>query len=429
MKSRLTFIGILFMVVVGCSAKSVVAPTAMSEPIVLHEVDSVVIEGFDFVNIEADTIIDPTGSLDRFYEQLSRLRMTNLDDGQIKVNVLHYGDSHVQGATFPDVVMKRLQRTFGNAGRGLLVPHRLTRSNEALDYKIVTPNRWATARLIDLKPEVQIGVGGVGLKSDDPQQQFILRTYAKGVDSVDYSFNRIVVFHDSLAPMISVREDLLADISISDTYYDFTTEIDLTESTDSIMLYTFAQDKFRDGAFYGFSVENGRNGVLYHTIGVNGACYLHWGRQGEVVRESKALHPDLIIVSLGSNEAAGYNFIEDVFYNEIDRFVSAVRAENPKAAILLTTPAEAMRVRKRAVAPNPNFEKIERTIMRYGRDKGVAVFNLYAATGGSGSAKEWVSNKLMQRDKIHYTSEGYKIQGLLLYGALINGYKKHNLTK
>lgn len=423
MRDLLLLTSALIILMVGCSAtNNKIHGNGIMSRIMIDTID---VSMYNFVNVAADTIIDPLGSMSHFLEKLVKLGQIDNDSLPQKINILHYGDSHIQGAIFPDVVMRRMQCVFGNAGRGLLVPHRITRSNEATDYKITTPNNWSTARLIDIKADNSVGIGGVGIKSNDPHQRFVIQMlYNNQVDTTNYAFNRIVVFHDSLAPMITAREELLSDISTSDTYYDFTTEIDLTDPTDSIMLYTFKQDKFNSGEFYGFSLENGRNGILYHTMGINGARYANWASKGEVIRQSKALSPDLIIISMGSNEAVGYNFDENVFYAEIDSFVKRLRATNPSAAILLTTPAEAMRMSKRAANPNPNFVKIQNTILRYGREKNVAVFDLYAATGAVGSSRYWVAQQLMQRDRIHYTVDGYKLQGLLLYGAIINAYKQ-----
>lgn len=330
--------------------------------------DSVVIKGLDFVDMAADTIVDPRGSMKSFYRQLAQLSQ-NPEAAGFQVSVVHYGDSHIQAGNFSGIVMRRLQNRFGNAGRGMILPHRLTKSNEPLDYKIVTPNIFAKARLLESNPETTVGIGGVGIISSAPEQQFNLIVLKNPGDTVDYRFNRVVVFHDPLAPIITARAQLMSNTDPGEL--DYITEINLLRRTDSLLLYTYPRDKYNSGAFYGFSLENGRSGVLYHALGINGACYTHWGRRPEIVAQTKALDPELVIISMGSNEASGRNFIEDVFYREIDSFVSKLRRENPKAAILLTTPPEAMRMSKRAANPNQNFEKVSRTILRYGDRKSV----------------------------------------------------------
>ena len=58
----------------------------------------------------------------------------------------------------------------------------------------------------------------------------------------------------------------------------------------------------------------------------------------------------------------------------------------------------------------------------------MAFIDLYGATGGEGSAESWAEYGLMGRDRIHYTEEGYRVQGLLIYNALYNGYVGYGST-
>lgn len=396
--------------------------------------DSLFIASYPFVSTAADTLFDPTDNLAPFYAKLRRLDSLRTKPADTlpqewprRVNIIQFGDSHIQGGVIPDVIMRHLHTRFGNAGRGMIAPHKLSGSNEPLDYAIrsVSGKRgeWASARIVNSRPELPIGISGVSVQSSTSANRILLCTFPAD-DSLDYSFNKVRVFHGKYAPIIEADDSLSTGISAPDIIYDFNTDIDLIARVDSLELRTYADGKFSKGPLYGFSLENGRDGVLYHAMGVNSACYLHWGRQQEIIRQSAALEPDLIILSMGSNEASGSNFNDDVFYREIDRFVAPLREANPEASILLTAPAEAFRRN----APNANFERVSRTLKRYAQDKGVAFIDVYTATGGKGSALHWAKHDLMGRDKIHYTEEGYRIQGLLIYNALYNGYIGHGPT-
>lgn len=411
----------------SCSAIGKQQPleeTAHPATLLPYQVDSLLFAGYPFLNVDADTLQDSTLRMKSVYDAMDRLLAAHPDSLPVKVNIIHYGDSHIQAGTLTNAVMKRMHAQFGNAGRGMVIPHKLMKSNEPRDYKILSSNNWIKAKINKSCPETTIGVAGVGIESSDNTQQFLIRTLLCE-DSIDYSFNRVVVFHDSLAPMITVNEALLADVSGSDIYYPFTTEIDLCDYSDSLEMYTYRNLPFEQGAFYGFSLENGRSGILYHAMGVNGACYLHWGRRGEVAIESKALMPELIIISMGTNEASGRNFIESVFYREVDSFVSKLQAENPDAVIMLTTPIEAMRKTKRSAIPNKNYRKVRDVLAEYAHDKRLPLFDMYTAAGAENSSKFWDKASLVQRDKIHYTAQGYTLQGALIYNAILNGYKKY----
>ena len=65
--------------------------------------------------------------------------------------------------------------------------------------------------------------------------------------------------------------------------------------------------------YYGFVLENGKSGVLYHAVGVNGARYVHWSWIDGMGAQAEALEPDLIVFQLGLNEAFMGSFNEARF--------------------------------------------------------------------------------------------------------------------
>lgn len=396
--------------------------------------DSTVIVSYGFISLAADTVYDPSGSLHPFYDKLRKLDYLQRSggpheesaDGPFRVNILHFGDSHIQVGFLSGTLMHHLHRRFGNAGRGMIVPHKLGGSNEPYDYAIrslpASGGEWSASRVVNSRPSLPLGISGLAIQSSSPNNRLLLCSFSP--EGLDYRFNRVRVFHDRYAPIIEASDSLSTDGDGGDLLYDFNTDLDLVRLVDTLELSTHANGEFARGPIYGFSLENGRNGVLYHALGINSACYLHWGRQREVIRQSTALEPDLIILSMGSNEAAGNQFNDEVFYREVDRFVGPLREANPGAAIVLTSPAQAF---KRG-APNKNFAGVARTLKRYAQEKGVAFIDLYGMSGGDGSAVHWTDHDLMARDKIHYTEEGYNLQGILIYNALYNGYTGYGRT-
>ncbi|MEG1608219.1 MAG: GDSL-type esterase/lipase family protein [Mucinivorans sp.] len=386
-----------------------------------READSALLFQYPFLNLLSDTIIDPTGSMDSFRSTLELLGGPQVDSLAVHCSVVHYGDSHIQAGHLSETVMHRLQNQYGNAGRGTIVPYRLMSSNEPRDYSIRSNTIFERASIIERSPCCPPGVTGITLKGPRAGYFFTLRSFVvPEYPNQDYRFNRVVVLHDSLAPMVTAKEELLDTEAFSDIYNCYSTSIDLKEASDSLELYTYAKGDLSTGGIYGFSLENGHSGVLYHSLGVNSACYLHWGAYPEIATQSVALQANLIIVSLGTNEAAGGNFIDEVFYNEIDSFISGLRRANPTVPILLTTPVENMRSKRRSREVNRNIARVAQTIKDYGQDHGIAVLDLFEACGGSGSVVKWNEASMMQRDKIHFTPQGYNIQGLLIYYALIS---------
>ncbi|MBK5269987.1 MAG: hypothetical protein JJE22_03130, partial [Bacteroidia bacterium] len=58
----------------------------------------------------------------------------------------------------------------------------------------------------------------------------------------------------------------------------------------------------------------------------------------------------------------------------------------------------------------------------------IPLWDLYRITNGYGSAYSWLKRGLMNNDRVHFTSEGYRLQGNLLFNALAKGYNTYVST-
>ena len=171
---------------------------------------------------------------------------------------------------------------------------------------------------------------------------------------------------------------------------------------------------------YGFYAGNGKKGVIYNSLGVNGAEYRHYNEAQYFAEQSQALTPDLIIISLGTNEAANLKFDELTFYNQIDKLVNDLQNYNPNATILLTTPADNYRKRRYT---NAIIKRVSETIVTYCLEHNMPYWDLYKISGGYKSAKYWKKHRLFAKDFLHYSRQGYEVQGTLLYNALMKNRK------
>ena len=76
-------------------------------------------------------------------------------------------------------------------------------------------------------------------------------------------------------------------------------------------------------------------------------------------------------------------------------------------------------------------EKIERYIVdivfatRFPAEHGLAVWDWYVISGGHGSCEALRSAGCLSGDRIHYTKEGYALQGTLLYKSIEKAYERY----
>lgn len=181
------------------------------------------------------------------------------------------------------------------------------------------------------------------------------------------------------------------------------------------------------GLVYGLSVENtNKRGLLYHTIGVNGAQYSHYNQAAYFTDQVKTLNPDLIIISLGTNETFATELDEMEFYAAIDTMVSRLSRDNPNAAFLLCTQPDSY---KRRRYKNPRNLMVRETIQSYAQNRYTGLWDLNTVMGGYGSMYDWYRRGLTARDKVHFSAGGYRLQGQLLFNALMEAYKDYGFLE
>jgi hypothetical protein len=176
---------------------------------------------------------------------------------------------------------------------------------------------------------------------------------------------------------------------------------------------------------YGMLLENDSAGILYNMIGVNGAEYRHYNMSKYFNEQLAYLNSDLVIVSLGTNEAFFPNFDKALFYTYIDTLVTNIKKANPKATVLLTTPGDSFRKARKGRVKNPDMKLARLTIINYCLQHNMPYWDLYEIMGGYGSMAKWFVAKISSKDKVHFNARGYQIQGNLFYKALMSGYDNY----
>lgn len=170
--------------------------------------------------------------------------------------------------------------------------------------------------------------------------------------------------------------------------------------------------------------------VSYTDMGINGAFCTTFTRPDRVA-EIAALHPDLIILSFGTNESHNRRYNHVVHYRQMDDLVRLLREHMPGVPILMTTPPGSyesfrQRGRRRTYKINPRTQIAVQTIRRFADANGLAVWDMYEAFGGSRRAcLNWQESGLMRPDHIHYLPEGYRLQGEMLSRAIIKAYNDY----
>ena len=170
--------------------------------------------------------------------------------------------------------------------------------------------------------------------------------------------------------------------------------------------------------------------ISYTDMGINGAFCTTFTRPDRI-SDIAALHPDLVILSFGTNESHNRRYNTLLHYRQMDELVRMLRDSLPSVPLLMTTPPgsyDSFRKsrRRRTYSINPRTAIAVETMRRFADDNGLAVWDMYEAVGGRQRAcLNWQEAKLMRPDHVHYLPEGYVLQGELFYQALLKAYNDY----
>ena len=370
--------------------------------------ESVSLAEYPFLNIKANRLTlngaDWTELRDAFQSADSTV-----------VRVLHIGDSHIQAEGATSRIRTRLQKRYGSAGRGLIAPFRLAGTNAPRDYALRSSAQFTASRLLKHPWEAPMGFSGVSIQPNT--ERFDLTV------NCGEAFDCLRIYSIGGEPVVeSMEPDVLAAFFSPG---EGVTDILLTRPETEV---TF-QLKTKS-AITAVELMSGLKGVEYSAIGNNGAAFESYNAVPDFAASTSRLNPDLIIISLGTNEAFG-RCTDAQFTEQMDKLISDIRRHNPQAALLLTTPQECYRRsytgrkgrrRRRAAgySVNAKVAHLRELILTYAAEHKIAVYDWYDVAGGGGSARHWLDNHLMNTDRIHLTWSGYHLQGDLMADAIIH---------
>jgi hypothetical protein len=355
-----------------------------------------------------------------FNEKLEHLMRT----GEGRINIVQIGGSHIQAGTFSGQMRTRLQQMNGemNAGRGFMFPYRMARTNSPFGYYIRYSGSWETCRNVETRKTCRIGVGGIVANTSSAKAELTVLLEEENV--LDYRFNKIRIFYESTGDYtVSIDSSLLKNGVRTDSFYDF----ELNNHVDSLKI-TIEKSENGAGTFslYGLSAESAPNGIMYHSIGINGAKVPSFLRCELFENQLKMLQPDLVILGLGINDAYGKRFSQKLYEENYEMLIQGIRTVAPDAAIILTTNNDSYLYRRYV---NRHGEKVEESMLKLSEKMEVGVWNMFDVMGGLNSIVLWQKYGLAQRDKIHFTREGYLLIGDLFFTALMQNFENYLLSK
>lgn len=377
-----------------------------------------------FVRSDLNTIQYPE------YLEAFREKMRELERGERQqVRILHIGDSHIQAGHAPRRLMELLHQQYGSAGRGLVFPYQVAKTNSPDDLRSQSNYAaWEIQRNVMRAPHaVPVGLCGMSVQCSSPNFCLSLGLKAgEGFDKVTVLGMRGSDIYDLEVakgwdmPLESPGKFVL----MSDRASEYSASIEFDELVSELtFIGRKTEPEQKRFVLQGLILENTRSrGVLYNAAGVNGAMYASYNQSQHFYKEVAEIRPDLVIISLGTNEAYSASFATEYFEKNIDEMLLRLRKESGVKNILLTTPNDLGAPRrgrsKSTSVSTRNGRYAADILISKAKEHGVAVWDFYAVMGGFGSIHRWAAQKLAQHDKVHLSPQGYYLQAELLFKAL-----------
>jgi hypothetical protein len=352
---------------------------------------------------------------------------TLLSKGTNRIKIVHFGGSHIQDDIYTHRIRQEMQSFYPGilGSRGFFFPFKIAHTNSPSNLTIQYSGEWITNK--NTKPDslYALGVSGITtiLTSDSGRIQIVAR-----FDSLQhYDFNKIRIFCN--APCESREPEVFPSGRIVHRMLDTLSryvEYELSGYTDTLNVLIKQYDSLRPFELYGISLENDDPGVIYNAIGVNGAMLKSYLACNLFNRQLAVLDPDWVIISIGTNEGNTRDFDEPAYRTNYLMLLDSVRKTVPDAAILLTVPNDSY-LQKRYL--NPNTARMRNVIFDIARKYGCGVWDFYSVMGGLNSAKAWYDIGLMNKDHIHFTKEGYLLQGDLFNSAFLTSWNDPSFSQ
>jgi lysophospholipase L1-like esterase len=363
-------------------------------------------------------LLDPGHALDAFFRSLLR---TERREGAAVTTILHYGESPTSADLITADARRLLQARFGNAGHGFVL--------------IAKPWGWyshdgvvlkASGWRIDPASSAQLkdgfyGLGGVSF-TGSPRSRSEIRILDRTHTHVEVSYlaqpggGRFAVLSGG---------QLLGEVDTqSEEPRPGFAGFELPPQAGEVVIQG-VEGPIR---LFGLTLLKAAPGVVYHSLGLNGAYSEVLGRRFDLEHwreQIRHYHPDLIIINYGTNETGHGVFPEKWYEGVWERALDRARDAAGETPLLVMSPMDVgTRGESGEITTLQALEQLMAVQRRVALAQNLPVYNTFLAMGGAGTMARWyaATPRLVSADYIHPTPAGAKIVAGEFIQALLEDY-------
>lgn len=356
----------------------------------------------------------------KFYEKLDRV----IFEHEGKINVVHVGGSHVQGGTLSHTLRRQLGQLAPslNVERGFFFPYKLANTNTPSNLQVNKIGSWEGCRNSVSRNNCPWGFSGIDAITRDVDAGFELQSFSERGRA--YGFTELRLFEhvgsSNMEPIGTPSPDsVFVDTTVGIRFWYF------NEVQESISIHFNARENANPQyTLQGVQMLREEPGLVYHSLGVNGASTYSFLRSENFIEQGKHVGADLVIFGLGINDAhlPADEWHPEKYKVRYDTLVSWFREINPDCQFIFMTNNDSYYKRR---SPNKNALDVQKVMKELSKDHDAAYWDLFEVMGGLNSISIWQEQGLASSDKIHFTNKGYRLNATLLFWALWEDYESH----
>jgi lysophospholipase L1-like esterase len=368
--------------------------------------------------------LDPL-PLSSFFSALTQLE----ESGDQHVRILHWGDSHIAADFITAAIRHTLKDRFGDGGRGFVFLGKPWRSYQPQDVVIDAGGEWIAERIMLSKDPATLdgryGLGGVSVEARDRGAWATVGTSPGTQYSAEASLVDIFFLRQPGGGSFAVEVDgeRRAAAGSSGRLGSGFVSVNFDQGKHEVAVRTNGDGPVR---LFGAALESETAGIVYDTLGVNGAFFstpLRW--DATLLEEQVARRdPQLIIANYGANEADSRSLTRTDYARTIRKTMARLTAGSPEASCLIMAPPD--RVVDGDLSGNETtFDWLIAVQEEVAAEIGCSFLNSRDLMGGKGGHRKWQELGWAQPDGIHLTVTGYRVLGELIARRLIASYEEH----
>ncbi|SNT37237.1 Lysophospholipase L1 [Granulicella rosea] len=367
--------------------------------------------------------IDDDGSLDPFFAALHRLEEPA--DGKVTdtVTILHYGDSPTTADLITGDVRSLLQQRFGDAGHGYLLTAKPWAWYQHWGVDISDHN-WTISTAVGKGREESYGIGGASFEGAAGASSHIS---LKDTNQTAVDIAYLARPNGGTVSVAANGNDLDSFSTAADAPHPAWHTVALPAGTKSIDL------KVASGSarLFGESFGTGHRGLLYDSLGLNGASTTVLSNGFNASAWSAGLRhekPQLVVINYGTNESGFGSFVDKQYEPTLRGAIARIRTALPGVPIVVMSPMD--RGRRTGVDQIETYDTIPRLVAiqrRVAAELHCGFFDTFDAMGGEGTMARWYTGhpRLVAGDLIHPTPQGASIVAQLFVKDLSLGYERY----